>query len=134
MSSSEIDNTIIKQLADYFIDAQKSDLPDNVALKTKHHILDTLAAMVSGTTLPPGEFAIKYAKLQGTSDQSQIIGTNFLTNAVTASLANGMLAHSDETDDSHAASGTHPGCTIIPPALAMGEKNQNFIHHLDSYL
>ena len=54
MSSSEIDNTIIKQLADYFIDAQKSDLPDNVALKTKHHILDTLAAMVSGTTLPPG--------------------------------------------------------------------------------
>tara|TARA_Y100001970_G_scaffold294315_1_gene450413 strand:- start:12030 stop:13412 length:1383 start_codon:yes stop_codon:yes gene_type:complete len=124
MSSSETDNTIIKQLADYFIDAQKADLPDNVALKTKHHILDTLAAMVSGTTLPPGEFAIKYAKLQGTSDQSQIIGTNFLTNAVTASLANGMLAHSDETDDSHAASGTHPGCTIIPPALAMGEKNQ----------
>ena len=28
MSLSETDNTIIKQLADYFIEAQKSDLPE----------------------------------------------------------------------------------------------------------
>ena len=38
-------------------------------------------------------------------------------------MANGILAHSDETDDSHAPSGTHPGCAVVPAALAMGEKN-----------
>jgi 2-methylcitrate dehydratase PrpD len=33
-----------------------------------------------------------------------------------------MLAHSDETDDSHAPSASHPGCAIVPAALAVGEK------------
>src|SRR5262249_22666830 len=32
-----------------------------------------------------------------------------------------MLAHADETDDSHAPSRTHPGCAVIPAALAMAE-------------
>jgi 2-methylcitrate dehydratase PrpD len=39
-------------------------------------------------------------------------------------LANGMLAHADETDDSHAPSLTHPGCGIVPAALAMAERER----------
>jgi 2-methylcitrate dehydratase PrpD len=35
-----------------------------------------------------------------------------------------MLAHADETDDSHAPSLTHPGCGIVPAALAMAEREQ----------
>ena len=31
-------------------------------------------------------------------------------------------AHSDETDDSHAPSQSHPGCSVIPATLAVGEK------------
>jgi 2-methylcitrate dehydratase PrpD len=38
-----------------------------------------------------------------------------------AAMANGMLAHSDETDDSHAPSHSHPGCAVIPAALAAAE-------------
>ena len=33
-----------------------------------------------------------------------------------------MLAHSDETDDSHAPSQSHPGCAVVPAALAAGEQ------------
>src|SRR5258708_32592604 len=33
-----------------------------------------------------------------------------------------MLAHSDETDDSHPGSQSHPGCAVIPAALAVGEQ------------
>jgi 2-methylcitrate dehydratase PrpD len=43
---------------------------------------------------------------------------------VNAALANGMLAHADETDDSHAPSLTHPGCGIVPAALAMAERER----------
>ena len=35
-----------------------------------------------------------------------------------------MLAHADETDDSHAPSLTHPGCGIVPAALAMAERER----------
>ena len=33
-----------------------------------------------------------------------------------------MLAHSDETDDTHAPSQSHPGCAVVPAALAAGEQ------------
>jgi 2-methylcitrate dehydratase PrpD len=33
-----------------------------------------------------------------------------------------MLAHSDETDDAHSPSQSHPGCSIVPAALATGER------------
>jgi 2-methylcitrate dehydratase PrpD len=39
-----------------------------------------------------------------------------------AALANGVLAHADETDDSHAPSLSHPGCAVVPAALAIGEQ------------
>jgi 2-methylcitrate dehydratase PrpD len=47
-----------------------------------------------------------------------------VTSAMNAALANGMLAHADETDDSHAPSLTHPGCGIVPAALAMAERER----------
>ena len=33
-----------------------------------------------------------------------------------------MLAHADETDDSHGPSQSHPGCAVVPAALAAGEQ------------
>ena len=53
-----------------------------------------------------------------------MIGSRIITTAVNAALANGMLAHADETDDSHAPSLTHPGCGIVPAALAMAERER----------
>ena len=41
---------------------------------------------------------------------------------IEAALANGMLAHSDETDDTHPPSQSHPAASIVPSAMAMGEK------------
>ena len=79
--------------------------------------------MVSRTTLESGRLAIKYAEMQGGTPQAQVVGSSVITNAVSAALANGILAHADETDDFHAPSGTHPGCAVVPAALAMGEKN-----------
>ena len=35
-----------------------------------------------------------------------------------------MLGHADETDDSHAPSLCHPGCAIVPAALAMAERER----------
>ncbi len=47
-------------LADYIANAIKQDLPQAVGEKVKFHLLDTLAAMVSGTRLPAGNFAILF--------------------------------------------------------------------------
>jgi 2-methylcitrate dehydratase PrpD len=110
------------QLARYMVQARDRALPPNVALEGKHHILDTLGAMVSGSRLKPGEMAIAYARAQGGAPESSVIGTNIKTSAVNAALANGMCGHADETDDVELATKTHPGCSSVAAALAMAER------------
>jgi 2-methylcitrate dehydratase PrpD len=116
------DKPIIRQLSEYIARARGIELPDNVSLRARHHILDAIAAMVSGSVLPPGRLAIRYIQGQAGAEEARVIGSQLLTTAVNAALANGVMAHSDETDDSHAPSSTHPGCAIVPAALAMAER------------
>ena len=115
---------VMRQLSAYIAAALKRPLPARVVEKTKHHFLDTLAAMVSGSRLAPGMKAIAYVKTLGGVKEAGVVGSKILTSAVNAALANGMLAHADETDDSHAPSLTHPGCGIVPAALAMAERER----------
>ena len=112
------------QLASYIARAIRQPLPEAVCEKARFQLLDTLAAMVSGSRLLPGAKAIGYIQTQGQGTAACVAGTTLLTTAVNAALANGMLAHADETDDSHAQSLTHPGCGIVPAALAIAE-----MHH-----
>src|SRR6202000_1571729 len=51
-----------------------------------------------------------------------IVATKLLCSPIEAAMVNGTLAHSDETDDSHAPSHSHPGCAVVPAALAAGEQ------------
>jgi len=114
----------MKLLTDFVANSGRMKLPDAVALKGKLHLLDTLAAMISGTKLHPGEVAIEFASKEQGRGKASIVGTPYQVPTVTASFANGMLAHADETDDSHAASLTHPGCAVVPSALAYAEALQ----------
>ena len=114
--------TIMDSLSGYISGAGKRELPGPVSEKGKHHILDTIAAMVSGSRLKTGELAIRFIRMQGGTEEAQVIGSNFLTTAINAAMVNGFLAHADETDDSHAPSFTHPGCAIVPAALAVAER------------
>ncbi|HJS80155.1 MAG TPA: MmgE/PrpD family protein, partial [Vitreimonas sp.] len=115
---------VMRRLSAYIASAPRRPLPAAVAEKTKHHILDTIAAMVSGSRLAPGKKAVGYVKTLGGGKEACVIGSKIVTSAVNAALANGMLAHADETDDSHAPSLTHPGCGIVPAALALAEREQ----------
>ena len=115
---------VMRELSAYIAAAPRTPLPSEVVEKTKHHILDTIAAMVSGSRLAPGKKATSYVKALGGVKEACVIGSNIVTTAVNAALANGMLAHADETDDSHAPSLTHPGCGIVPAALAMAERER----------
>ena len=113
---------VMQQLSAYIAQARKRPLPPAVLEKTKHHILDTIAAMVSGAPLLPGRKGIAHVKTLGGAKEACVIGSRIVTSAANAALANGMSAHADETDDSHAPSLTHPGCGIVPAALAVAEK------------
>lgn len=110
------------RLARYMAEAPQQNLAPEVAREAKHRILDTLAAMVSGSRLKPGKMAIRFAQAQGGVAEATILATDIKTSAVNAALVNGMFAHADETDDFEPATKAHPGSAVVPAALAMAER------------
>ena len=102
--------------------AREQSLAQHVSQEARHRILDTLAAMVSGSQLKPGEMAIRYARAQGGVAEATVLATDIVTSAVNAALVNGMFAHADETDDFEPVTKAHPGSAIVPAALAMAER------------
>jgi 2-methylcitrate dehydratase PrpD len=110
------------KLAEYVSSSVSRPLPPEVSEKTTFHILDTIAAMVTGSRLKPGEAAINFIATQGGTPEAGVVGSSVVTTAINAAMANGMLAHANETDDSHAPSLTHPGCAVVPAALAVAER------------
>lgn len=115
---------VMRGFAQYIADARHRAPPKAVIEKTKHHVLDTIAAMVSGSRLLPGRRAISYIKTRGGTKEACVAASRITTTAENAALANGMLAHADETDDSHTPTSQHPGCGIVSAALAMAEREK----------
>src|SRR5262252_6158615 len=99
---------VMAALSSHMTAARERALPDEVGEKTKHHVLDTFAAMISGAQLAPGRAAIQFARGYGGERLATVVGSD-------------VLAHADETDDSHAPSLSHPGCAVVPAAFAVGE-------------
>ena len=112
---------VMAALSGYMAAAKDRALPAAVVEKAKHHILDTFAAMISGSELPPGRAALALARAQAGRPVATVVGSQTLTGPIDAALVNGVLAHSDETDDSHGPSQSHPGASVVPSALAVGE-------------
>ena len=55
--------------------AAERALPAEVVENAKHHILDTFAAMVSGSELPPGQAALRFARaLGGDAARPTVVG------------------------------------------------------------
>lgn len=120
--SAEEISPVMARLSAYMAEARNRALPQDVVEQAKYHVLDTLASMVSGSDLPPGRAAIQFARSYGGEKISTVVGSNLLCGPIEAALANGVLAQADETDDSHAPSLSHPGCAVVPAALAAGER------------
>ena len=114
--------SVMAALSSYMVESRKRSLPTTVVELAKHHILDTIAAMISGSQLPPGRAALRLAAAEDGGGTATVVGAKALLSPLEAALVNGMLAHSDETDDSHGESQSHPGAAVVPAALALGER------------
>ena len=70
---------VTRALSGYIAEALGRALPEDVAEKARHHILDTLAAMISGTHLYPGKMALAYIATLGGTKEATVIGSRIRT-------------------------------------------------------
>jgi len=111
------------QLARYAANLEYEDLPPAVVAHAKDIIADTVAACIYGADMPWSRIVIDYAERTGPGGRSHILGRGTSVQAPAAALANGALAHAFELDSlTRPGAGAHPGATVLPPALAVGQE------------
>ncbi len=69
---------VMEKLSTYMSEASGRALPEEVVEKAKHHVLDTFAAMISGSELPPGGAAIQFARAYGGKEVATVVRTECL--------------------------------------------------------
>ena len=124
---------VMNRLSAYMSQACDQELPGEVMERAKLHILDTFGAMVSGSELPAGRAATRFAREYGGKAVSTIVADTVLCGPIEAALANAVMAHADESDDHMLGISYHPGNSAVPAALAVGEQfNISGMHFLRS--
>jgi hypothetical protein len=79
---------VMDKLSTYMSEASGRALPDEVVEKAKHHILDTLAAMISGSELLPGRDAIQFVHAYGGKEVATVVASSVLCGPIEAALTN----------------------------------------------
>ena len=86
--------------------------------------MDFLGVAIYGSTTPESKIVTDFVLSMGGKEESTIIGHKSKVPCISAALANGVSGHVIELDDVHTTAIFHPGITIIPAALSLGERQK----------
>jgi 2-methylcitrate dehydratase PrpD len=115
------EQTLGAQIAAFAVHAARHGVPEDVAASVRQRTLDILGLCVAAHRLPTSAAIIEHVLDQGGHEQATIVGHAGRVTAAQAALANGVLAHSLDYDDTHLPSVLHPSASIVPAALAAAE-------------
>ncbi|MGB3438178.1 MAG: MmgE/PrpD family protein [Actinophytocola sp.] len=96
-------------------------LPDDVVDRVLAHTLDHLGAALLGATMPWNAVVRRYALGETPDGPCTILGATGTGRPEWAALANATAGHGFEIDDYALPALAHPGCVVVPAALAVAE-------------
>lgn len=115
-------HTLAQHLAAFSLRARWAAMPPAVQDRARLHVLDALGLALASHTQPYAAPSLAgIAAASGVGDCS-VIGDERHLAARDAALANGLLIHGLDFDDTHLSSIVHPSAASLPAALAIGEQ------------
>src|SRR5438045_1606036 len=121
-SEPETRNSSLTEQIGAFLAATPSEhIPPEVVEQARVYVLDWLGSALAGTQSPPGRMLGRYAAGQPRGEATTF-GLAEGRGGSVAALHNGAVSHVLEMDDLDRASVLHPGCVVIPAALAAAER------------
>jgi 2-methylcitrate dehydratase PrpD len=111
---------ITRELARYAVETQYEDYPAHVIEAVKLLILDSIGCMLGGAQTKLGRAMVAPIKGMGGAPEATMVGGGIKVPTIQAAFVNGNTANALDYDDTLLGIG-HPGASIIPSALAMGE-------------
>ena len=104
--------------------SEYDDLPGQVREQCKNLLLDTLACAVAGNHGEETEQVAALASALGAIHESSVIGGDRLSLAG-ATMLNGFLITAVTMCDTHRVTLTHITPEVVPPALAIAERDSS---------
>lgn len=109
-------------LAHFAYAAQYENLPLDVIERARLHILDGVGLALASHTQEYAPVTLAGINAMSGPGVSSVIGTRMQFSARDAALANGLLVHGLDYDDTHPMSIVHPTVASLPTAFAIGEQ------------
>ena len=107
--------TLSEQFAQYIVNVQYNDIPQEVVQFTKLCMIDYYASLLKGQEADPVQMMQQVAQVIGGQQQATAV-TGFKTSITNAAFINGGASHVIELDDIHKASIVHAATVIMPAA------------------
>ena len=111
-----------KELAKFVAGLKYEDLPVEAIHKTKDLILDQLGVEIASSTKSWSKGVYRDAMNAGGRTESTIVNYGDKLPVLSAAFVNASFGHGFEIDDIYRLGRNHPGCVIVPSALALGER------------
>jgi 2-methylcitrate dehydratase PrpD len=110
--------TASETFADWALSLRIADVPADVAHAAKRHLLDGIGCAIAAQRTGAAPYA--EALVDG-ADEATVIGSGARASVPRAALANGILIHALDYDDTHTGALVHSTAASLPAALAVGE-------------
>ncbi len=111
-------------LAHFAAETPAARIPGDVLHQGKRCIINAIAVALHATHDPALQMLLNVLMVEGGAKHASVLGGTFKTSLQNAALANGLLIHLDDFDDTFFPTVLHPSAPTIPAALALAEQGQ----------
>ncbi|MBM9593862.1 MmgE/PrpD family protein [Roseitranquillus sediminis] len=108
-------------LARFATELRFEDIPSNVLERARLHVLDGLGLALASSRQPFAASTLAAVEELGGGGPCSIIGSAVTATPRDAAMANGVLVHGLDYDDTHQQAIVHPTAAALPAVLALGE-------------
>ena len=110
-----------ERIAEFIVDTDAGDIPAESYRAAREACFDCVGVTLAGAAQPHGRMIADFVAAEGSRGDCSVIGTSVKTAPSMAALANGTIGHALDYDDMGGFG--HPSVVLLPPALAIGERD-----------
>ena len=111
-----------RELAEWASGLRPENIPPDVARQAAYLVLDLLGCQVAGIRLPWSRNVLEALGPLAADGPATVVCQDRRIAVDAAAFLNSALGHSNESDDTHLKTPTHPGAVVIPAAVAVAEE------------